>query len=106
MYKKLSPIDYQNKKRRNDNWQLLDIREPWELNIAKIDNTINIPMNEVIQKLHLLNNSDPVAVICHSGIRSAKISEILLTHSFKEVANIEGGINEWSQTVDQSIPRY
>ena len=48
MYKKLSPIDYQNKKRRNDSWQLLDVREPWELNVAKIDNTINIPIKKHI----------------------------------------------------------
>jgi rhodanese-related sulfurtransferase len=63
-------------------------------------------MDEVTRKLHLLDNSNPIAVICHSGIRSAKIAEILITHSFEEVANIEGGINEWSQTVDQSIPQY
>ena len=106
MYKKLSPLDYQDQKKQNNNWQLLDVREPWELNVAKISTTINIPMDEVTQKLHLLDNSNPIAVICHSGIRSAKIAEILITHSFKEVANIEGGINEWSQTVDQLIPQY
>lgn len=106
MYKKLSPLDYQDQKKQNNNWQLLDVREPWELNVAKINTTINIPMDEVTRKLHLLDNSNPIAVICHSGIRSAKIAEILITHSFEEVANIEGGINEWSQTVDQSIPRY
>ena len=103
LYKKLSPREYLELKNKDANWQLLDVREPWEIEIAHISNSINIPISNIEKKLIELNPSHSIAVICHSGIRSAKVANILLENSFPVVANIEGGIHEWAENLDRSI---
>ncbi len=105
-YKKLSPLEFIELKNKKRKWQLLDVREPWEIKISNISDSINIPMNNIEEKLDELKKDDPIAVLCRSGIRSAKVAEILINKSFSEVANIEGGINEWAQSVDQNIQQY
>ena len=103
MYKKLSPQEYLELKNKNTNWQLVDVREPWEIEIANIPGSINIPINDVKERLIELNPSHSIAVICHSGIRSAKVANLLLKNSFLVVANIEGGIHDWAENLDRSI---
>ena len=103
LYKKLSPREYLELKNKDANWQLLDVREPWEIEIAHISNSINIPISNIEKKLIELNPSHSIAVICHIGIRSAKVANILLENSFPVVANIEGGIHEWAENLDRSI---
>ena len=105
-YKKLSPLEFVGLRNKERRWQLLDVREPWEIKISNISDSINIPMNNIEEKLDELKKDDPIAVLCRSGIRSAKVAEILINKSFTEVANIEGGINEWAQSVDQNIQQY
>ena len=105
-YKKLSPLEFVELKNKERKWQLLDVREPWEIKISNISDSINIPMNNIEEKLDELKKDDPIAVLCRSGIRSAKVAEILINKSFAEVANIEGGINEWAQSVDENIQQY
>ncbi|MEC7860354.1 MAG: rhodanese-like domain-containing protein [Pseudomonadota bacterium] len=105
-YKKLSPLEFIELKNKKRKWQFLDVREPWEIKISNISDSINIPMNNIEEKLDELKKDDPIAVLCRSGIRSAKVAEALINKSFTEVANIEGGINEWAQSVDQNIQQY
>ena len=105
-YKKLSPLEFIELKNKERKWQLLDVREPWEIKISNISDSINIPMNNIEEKLDELKKDDPIAVLCRSGIRSAKVAAILINKSYAEVANIEGGINVWAQSVDQNIQQY
>jgi rhodanese-related sulfurtransferase len=65
-----------------------------------------MPMAEVPGRLHELNRNDSVAVLCHSGVRSARVAAWLIQQGFESVANIEGGIDAWSVEVDGTIPRY
>ena len=106
MYKKITPREFFDIRRKKNNWQLLDVREREEIEIAKIPNSIFIPMNDVKSRIEELNKEKPIAVICRSGIRSAEIAKFLVSRSFADVANIEGGINEWSDTVDKKIQKY
>ena len=62
--------------------------------------------NDVKSRIEELNKKKPIAVICRSGLRSAEIAKFLVSRSFADVANIEGGINEWSDTVDKKIQKY
>ncbi len=90
----------------NKNPFVLDVREPFELNIAKINGTIHIPMREVENRIQELNPNNEIIVQCKSGGRSAKICKVLLDNNFKNVKNLKGGILAWSSEIDPSIPTY
>ena len=85
---------------------VLDVREPFEIDIAKIEGTFHIPMRDVENRLDELNVNDEIIVQCKSGGRSAKICKLLIEHDFKNVKNLKGGILAWSKKVDSSIPQY
>ena len=100
------PVELQRHRDNGELWQLLDVRETWELETACIAGSINIPMDEIPQRLGELDASQPLAVMCHSGGRSARVAGFLADQGFVRIANVSGGIDAWSQTVDSSIPRY
>tara|TARA_B100000965_G_scaffold145472_1_gene121274 strand:+ start:112 stop:432 length:321 start_codon:yes stop_codon:yes gene_type:complete len=106
LYKKITPREFSDIRSKKNNWQLLDVREKEEIEIAKLPKSIFIPMNDVKSRIDELNKNEPIAVICRSGIRSAEIAKFLVSRSFTDVANIEGGINKWSDTVDKRIKKY
>ncbi|NOZ03221.1 MAG: molybdopterin-synthase adenylyltransferase MoeB [FCB group bacterium] len=85
---------------------ILDVRNPFELEVASIPNVLHIPMNEVPANLDKLNPEDEIIVLCRTGIRSGKICEYLINHNFKRVKNLRGGIRAWSLEIDSSVPIY
>ena len=102
----LTPAEFVERSNKGELWRLLDVREPWELNIASVAETMTIPMATIPGRIGELNRYDRVAVLCHSGVRSARVAAWLLQQGFESVANIEGGIDAWSVEVDGTIPRY
>ncbi len=95
--------------RRRDSgelWALLSVREAWEIDVARIDQTTDIPMAEIPARIAELDASQAVAVLCHSGGRSGQVANYLAQTGFDHIANIVGGIDTWSLDVDDSIPRY
>lgn len=85
---------------------VLDVREPWELALASLDATLNIPMGQVPDRLEELDPLQPTVVMCHHGNRSRQVA-IFLTHKgFTRVINLAGGIDAWSVEVDPTVPRY
>ncbi len=106
MYEDLTPEEFVARRDDNELWQLLDVREAWERDIARVEGTLDIPMGEVAERLQELDRSRPVAVLCHGGVRSARVATYLAQQGLEQVANIAGGIDAWSTTVDESIPRY
>lgn len=89
---------------------LLDVREPWEFALASIRidgvTTTLIPMNEIPGRLDELDPLQPVACICHHGMRSAQVVAFLARQGFARVYNLAGGIAAWSDEVDAAVPRY
>jgi len=85
---------------------LLDVREPPELELARLPEALHIPMREVPQRLDEIDVSRPVVVMCHGGGRSRRVAEYLAANGFEEVYNLAGGIDAWSQEVDNRVPRY
>lgn len=65
-----------------------------------------MPMPEVPARVAELDPAEPIAVLCHTGVRSARVAGWLLANGFATVANVEGGIEAWSRAVDGSVPRY
>ena len=106
MIEDITPSEFNLRCNSGEFWQLLDVREAWEIDIARIERAIDIPMNEIPARYVELDASLPVAVLCHSGGRSAQVAHYLAQHGFDRVANIVGGIDMWSLDVDDSIPRY
>ena len=85
---------------------LLDVREPEEVALVRIAGALHIPMADIPGRLHELDPDADIVVYCHHGIRSANVAAFLLQRDFTSVANLSGGIDVWSLTVDPSLPRY
>lgn len=85
---------------------LLDVREPWEVETAGLPGATCIPMGQVPTRLGELDKDRPVLVMCHHGRRSAQVAVLLERSGFREVINLAGGIEAWSDQVDPGIPRY
>src|SRR5882672_12208224 len=75
---------------------LLDVREQVELETAAVDGALHIPMREVPARLAELDRETPLVVMCHSGGRSRRVAEYLLSNGFANVFNLKGGIDAWS----------
>lgn len=106
MFEDLTPEAFLARLEGGELWQLLDVRESWEVDIARVPTSLHIPMAEVPLRLDELDPGRPVAVLCHGGRRSAEVAALLAQSGFVNVVNIEGGIDAWSQEVDHTIPRY
>lgn len=85
---------------------LLDVREPAEYDICHIDNSLHIPMGEIIHRVGELDESREIVVLCHHGMRSMQVAMYLADHGFTQVANLEGGIHAWATSIDTSMARY
>ncbi len=93
---------------RGDNLVLLDIRKPYELEIANLENSMHIPEEEIEERLEELKDlSDrDIIVYCRTGRRSAILVELLSERGFKNVFNLSGGLHAWSDDVDPSVMKY
>jgi adenylyltransferase/sulfurtransferase len=95
-------------KRRLDageNVQLIDVREPYEYQIAQIGGKL-IPQNDVPQRLAEIERDREVVVHCKSGGRSQRIAELLKQNGYPRVVNVAGGITAWSDEIDPRVPKY
>jgi rhodanese-related sulfurtransferase len=85
---------------------LLDVRQPEELMIAAIAGAVNIPLNELGNRMGELDKQRPVVAFCHHGVRSEMAGRLLERNGFADIAHLSGGIDAWSQAVDPTVPRY
>ncbi len=85
---------------------LLDIREPFELLLSRLENAKHIPLSQIVERWHEIPQDRPVVVFCHKGIRSINLILRLRDKGITNLINMEGGIDKWSQEADRSIPRY
>jgi rhodanese-related sulfurtransferase len=93
-------------KRDHGRLVLLDVREPDERAIARIEPSIHIPMNEVPSRHREIPSQRKVVVYCHEGFRSLVVASYLEGLGFSDVASLEGGIDAWAYRIDRTIPRY
>ena len=88
-----------------DHLELLDVREPWEFELARIEGSKLIPMGDLAERLSELDPARETVVICHHGNRSAYVAHALQRAGFARVLNLEGGVDAYSE-VDAFVPRY
>ena len=97
-------------KQRLDNGediQIVDVREDYEVAIARIPNSIHIPMGQVLARMDEIDPDRETVVHCKGGGRSARVIDALQRSGFKgKLANLKGGILGWSNEVDPTVPKY
>jgi rhodanese-related sulfurtransferase len=86
---------------------LLDVREPWEWEKARIDGSKQMPMGDVpMRSQQELDPDDHIVVVCHHGVRSLSVTNWLRQQGFEKVQSMRGGIDGWARTVDPKVPLY
>ena len=85
---------------------VLDVREPHEWDIVRLEGATLIPLGRLPHEVHRLDSAKDIVVHCRSGARSAKATEFLLGAGFQRVRNLEGGILAWADRIDPSLPKY
>jgi adenylyltransferase/sulfurtransferase len=85
---------------------LLDVREPHELRICRIEGSQHIPLRQIPARLDDLPRDQRLLVLCHHGGRSRHVTEFLRAHGFPAVSNVQGGIAAWAERIDPALPRY
>ena len=85
---------------------LLDVREAWEWQLARIEGSQHLPMGEIPARIDDLDKSHPTVVICHHGVRSLQVVAFLARLGFANLHNLQGGIDAWARNVDPAVPVY
>lgn len=85
---------------------VLDVREPWELDICRLAGSLDIPMNDVPDALDRLAGDVPLVVVCHHGVRSLQVVAWLRGQGFANAINLRGGIDLWAERVEPTLRRY
>jgi len=101
----LSVKDLKKRMDAGENLFILDVREPFEYQIANIGGKL-IPQGEVPQRLAEIDRNREIIVQCKSGGRSQRIAELLKQSGYPKVANLSGGILAWADQIDPSVPKY
>ena len=85
---------------------LLDVREKWEFDLCHIPHSIHIPIAEVMPRLSELQKINPIILVCHNGRRSLNIGLELIDIGFLNVINLKGGVDQWADDIDNTMPKY
>ena len=85
---------------------MLDVREPWEYEYCRIQDSTLIPMSQVSGRLADLEPEADVVVICHHGVRSFHVASFLEQQGFGRVYNLQGGVEAWARHVDPNMRKY
>jgi rhodanese-related sulfurtransferase len=85
---------------------LLDVREPWEQQICRIEGSELAPMQNLALCLPERNSAQQIVCICHHGGRSMHVAMFLARQGYETVYNLTGGLDAWARQVDRSMPTY
>ncbi len=102
----ISATQLKTEREKNSKLLLLDVREPFEHDIAAIPGSQLIPLAELPGRLRELDGHAAIVAYCHHGLRSTRARDILLAAGFANVRSLQGGIDAWATTVDPTLSRY
>ena len=86
---------------------LLDCREPVEFEMARLEDSVLMPMGDVPSRAHQeLDPDQHIVVMCHHGQRSLNVALWLRQQGFENAQSLAGGIEEWARVIDPAVPRY
>ena len=102
----ISPVETAELIRENEA-RLIDVREPWEFQTARIEGSVLMPVGDVPSRAHQeLDPDERLVVLCHHGQRSLNVTAWLRNQGFEQVQSLRGGIDAWATEVDPSVGRY
>jgi molybdopterin/thiamine biosynthesis adenylyltransferase/rhodanese-related sulfurtransferase len=92
--------------RRGASVQVLDVRDPWEWEIARIAQASLLPLSELANRLAEVDPRAEIVTVCHHGARSAQAGELLKAAGFGRVRSLSGGIDQWAREIEPEMARY
>lgn len=104
--KQLTPTQLDEMRAKNKALILIDVREPWEFALAKIKGSVLMPLPSLADNFTRLDKNASIVCICHHGIRSYHAACYLIQQGFKNVFNLQHGLDGWSEQIDASVARY
>ncbi|CAN5873087.1 rhodanese-like domain-containing protein [soil metagenome] len=104
-YENITPSGLKRRLEAGDRPVLLDVREPWEYELARIEGSKLVPMSQLEERFTELDPDAETVVICHHGNRSSYVTQALKRAGFEKVLNLEGGLDAYS-FVDESVSTY
>lgn len=102
----IEPREVRQMLARGDNFLLVDVREPWEHDTARIEGSMLVPLREIPGNVDRLAGPEPIVLYCHHGIRSLDAAAWLRSQGIGNARSMAGGIDRWSVEVDPKVPRY
>jgi adenylyltransferase/sulfurtransferase len=102
----ITPADVKARLDRGESLVFVDVREPWEHQVCKIEGARLIPLGLLAASLQSLPDVDEVICYCHHGMRSLDAAAWLRFQGIEKAKSLAGGIERWSLEVDPNIPRY
>jgi rhodanese-related sulfurtransferase len=106
MYQSITPRQAIERLKAGDRFRFIDVREPQEYAVARVDEAELLPLTRFHEWIDTLEPDEEIVVMCHHGIRSANVCLYLARNGFEKVFNLEGGIDLWSIDADETVPRY
>jgi adenylyltransferase/sulfurtransferase len=85
---------------------VVDVREPWEVQIASIAGATLVPLNSLPANMKLFDGAEEVVIFCHHGMRSLNAAAWLRSQGVDGARSLTGGIERWSTEIDPSVPHY
>ena len=102
----ITPRELATRLESRDDFELIDVREPHEWDIARLPGARLVPLGDFAAALPTFDSARDIVVHCRSGARSAKAVKQLQAAGFRRVWNLAGGILRWSDDVDPTVPKY
>jgi rhodanese-related sulfurtransferase len=103
----ISTAEVKSMQDAGEGFTFLDVREPWEYEVARIADSKHIPMGDIPARFNQeLDPENHIVVVCHHGVRSMNVTAWLRQQGFENVQSLRGGIDRWSREIDPSVPLY
>ncbi len=98
--------EFREMQNRNAKLLILDVREDWEFDLARIPNSVLLTEKNFSENVDRSKNVECVVVVCHHGLRSMNATLYLRDNGILNARSLQGGIEAYSAKIDNSIPRY
>lgn len=102
----ITPKDVKQRLDRGDKFLLVDVRQPWEFDLCRIEGAKLVPLDALTSSLGEIAAADDVVVYCHHGRRSLDAAVFLRQQGVEGARSMAGGIERWSAEIDPKMPRY
>jgi len=102
----ITPAEVKARLDQGEKLVLIDVREPWEYEVCRIEGARHVPLGALAASLQTLPDVDEVICYCHHGIRSLDAATWLRFQGIEKAKSLSGGIERWAVEVDPNVPRY